>query len=165
MDTEGKKIHFHQGRKAGEYTNEEECLKSIKQKLAELSNIKNVSFLLGSGASSGAIPVMKELQKIIEQKIKSRPEGISEEINNLYENVCGGGKNLEKILEILYAKRKYLAEIYDTNQQTKNDVNTLIAYIEESIYKEVNVNDCKIKESLRIYKEFESANNRYIILP
>ena len=34
MDTEGKKIHFHQGRKAGEYTNEEECLKSIKQKLA-----------------------------------------------------------------------------------------------------------------------------------
>ena len=97
---------------------------------------------------------MKELQKIIEQKIKSRPEGISEEINNLYENVCGGGKNLEKILEILYAKRKYLAEIYDTNQQTKNDVNTLIAYIEESIYKEVNVNDCKIKESLRIYKEF-----------
>ena len=59
-------IFFYQG---GEAIGEDTCLKNIKQKITELSNIKNVSFLLGSGTSSefDAIPSMKAMQDEIEK--------------------------------------------------------------------------------------------------
>ena len=53
-------ISFYQG---GNTIGDEDPLKDIKQKIAALCNIKNISFLLGAGASSGAIPSMKTMQE------------------------------------------------------------------------------------------------------
>jgi len=67
-ETENKndKIFFYQG---GYAIGGEDCLKGIKQKIAELSNIKNISFLLGAGASSDAVPSMKTMHDEIAQDI------------------------------------------------------------------------------------------------
>lgn len=46
-------ISFYQG---GEKIDGSDCLDKIKQKISELSNVKNIHFLLGAGTSSGAIP-------------------------------------------------------------------------------------------------------------
>ena len=156
MVSENNKIHFHQGRKAGEHSNEEECLKSIKQKLAELSNIKNISFLLGSGASSGAIPTMPKLQERIKQKINSSSEGIGRGITELYENINSSEQNLEKALATLYAKKEYLWGIADAKEREKAQVEKLIEFIESFMYKEVNIdfNDCATKRNLQLYKKF-----------
>lgn len=100
MEHKGNNMFFYQGGKA---IGGENSLKIIKQKIAELSKIKNVSFLLGAGASSGAIPSMVEMQdEIIIRK------GFDEdnEIKTLYKSI--DSDNLEKILTILYAKKHYL---------------------------------------------------------
>jgi len=46
-------------------------IESIKQKIAEFSNVKNVSFLLGAGTSSGAIPSMKSMHEEISKDVEN----------------------------------------------------------------------------------------------
>ena len=47
----------------------ESNLDKIKQKISDLSNVKNVHFLLGAGTSSGAIPTMKDMVESIDLRL------------------------------------------------------------------------------------------------
>ena len=153
MTSENNNINFYQGGKKVRFKdNAEKYVENIKQKIAELSNIKNVSFLLGSGASADSIPTMKELEDSIKKKIGPSTENINK--NTLYKDIFSCGKSLENALEILYAKRKYLLGVINASEQDINEVETLIADVEESIYEEINVSDCRAEKSLQIYKEF-----------
>lgn len=143
LSSDEDKIFFYQGSDA---IGGEDCLKSIKQKIAELSNIKNVSFLLGAGASSDAIPSMKTMQEEIAKSIDG-------EIKKLYQSI--DGDNLEKKLTILHARKNYLQAI--TNADTTEIENTekLIKTIEDSMYSKINISlsSDDAKKSLGLYKQ------------
>jgi hypothetical protein len=149
-ETENKndEIFFHQG---GEAIGGEDCLKSIKQKIAELSNIKNISFLLGAGASYPTVPNMKSMHNKIETYITNDSDN---EIKTLYESIKGD--NLEKILTILYAKKHYLQGISSPGARETSNVEKLIKTIEDSMYSKINIDLSSedAKKSLDLYKQF-----------
>jgi len=148
MDDDKDKISFYQG---GENIGGEDGLKNIKQKISELSNIKNVSFLLGAGASSDAIPSMKTMQ---EEIAKSIVEGSDEDIKSLYESIVGD--NLEKKLTILHAKKNYLQGITNADATEVSNTEKLIKNIEDSMYLKINIDlsDNHATKSLDLYKQF-----------
>ena len=131
MDSDKGKISFYQG---GDAIGGEDGLKSIKQKIAELSNIKNVSFLLGAGASSDSISSMKTMQEEISKGID---EGSDCEIKNLYKSI--DGDNLEKKLTVLHARNNYLQGITNADATETSNTEKLIKYIEESMYSKINI--------------------------
>ena len=141
-------IFFYQG---GDAIGGEDCLKNIKQKIAELSNVKNVSFLLGAGASSDAIPSMKFMQ---EEITKSIDDGSDGGIKTLYESI--ESDNFEKILTILHAKKHYLQGVSSADASEISNVEKLIKHIEDSMYSKINIdlsND-DATESMDLYKQF-----------
>lgn len=153
-------IFFFQG---GEKIYNGDCLKSIKQKISELTNVKNIHFLLGAGTSSGAIPSMKSMQ-----------EDISVEILNTENNDCIDlykkikNDNLEKMLNILYAKKHYIEGCITTEDSQpdsgviknggseKEIVDELIKYIQDKMYEKINIDfsSTKAESTLNLYKKF-----------
>ena len=131
MSSDQDKIFIYQGIKA---IGGEDGIKSIKQKIAELSNVKNVSFLLGAGASSGAIPSMKVMQGEIASSIEKEP---SDEIRTLYQSI--DGDNLERKLTILHARKSYLEGITKADNKEKEITQKLIKTIEKLMYEKINI--------------------------
>ena len=111
-------ISFYQG---GEKIDGENCIKKIEQKLADLSNIKNINYLIGAGASSGAIPSMEKMREDISKEVVANDNG---ELKSLYESI--NNDNLEKTLNILYARKYYLEGCDGTENKEKGIVNQLI---------------------------------------
>lgn len=146
MNSDEDKIFFYQG---GDAIGGEDRLKSIKQKIAELSNIKNVSFLLGAGASSDAIPSMKTMQEEISKSIDKG----SDEIKELYKNISGD--NLEKKLTILHARKNYLQGITNADTTETSNTEKLIKSIEDSMYSKINISLSSVDagKSLELYKK------------
>ncbi|MEB8431120.1 SIR2 family protein [Cocleimonas sp. KMM 6892] len=137
----------------------------IKNKVSDLSNIKNVHFLLGAGASSGSIPAMKTMLDKIIKRLESKQ--LKEELSKSYKgddldkkvknykllfekiNKKESG-NLEKILGTLYSLRSYREGAgYKTN-----GVIVLITLIETEIYDQINIDleTDSAAESLNIYQ-------------
>ena len=143
MNSDEHKMFFYQG---GDAIGGEDCLKSIKQKISELSNIKNVSFLLGAGASSDAIPSMKTMQEEI-------AKSIDDEIKKLYRSIKGD--NLEKKLTILHAGKNYLQGIISADTKETSNTEKLIKFIEDSIYSKINIDlsSDHAGKSLGLYKQ------------
>ena len=142
-------ISFYQG---SELLGGDSPLEAIKQKIAEFSNVKNVSFLLGAGTSSDSIPSMKEMHKEISKEIISSTE-LGETSKKLYLNV--EKNNLEDVLNVLYAKKHYLNGCSDTKKDEQDAVNSLIKYIEDKMFSKINIDlaqEPAIK-SLNIYKQ------------
>lgn len=103
----------------------------IKAVLFDLFNIKNVNFLFGAGTSNGAIPTMRDLQKCVTETLNDDEKKNFEKIKE---------RNLEEILEILYSGKTYLKN----NPQDKDNselsiLESLIKKIEETIFKEINI--------------------------
>lgn len=147
VENKENNIFFYQGGDAIGGTN---CLKDIKQKIAEFSNIKNVGFLLGAGASSYAIPSMKKMQ----EKIKTRiTDGSDEKNKDLFVSI--NSDNLERTLTILYSKKHYLQGVAHANSEEISTVEKLIKYIENSMYSEINIDlSCEpAAKSLDLYKQ------------
>lgn len=136
---------------AGELVTSKDYLKSIKQKIAELSSIKNVNFLFGAGTSSVAIPNMKKMQLEIEAVL----EDISfKKFKKLYGKIKSD--NLETKLTILYAKKHYLEGISDVCGPLLENVNALISHIENEMYSKINI-DLSVEQAIKaldIYKTF-----------
>ncbi len=144
-------------------------LETIKQKISDLSNIKNVNFLLGAGASSGAIPTMKDMVSSIQSKLTGPqistvllpiPGGKYPKynvLNTLFNKIKPAtNNNLEDILGVLYSRRAFLD---GTGENTTNDYYETIALIniiECEMYKQININfeRKKSKAILTLYKTF-----------
>ncbi len=162
--SEENKMNFWQGQanllcdnnqKEGDQNNN---LKKIKEKIAEFSNIKNINFLLGAGASSGAIPTMEEMKEslIKEKESQSFAELYEKFLNDDVNNK--GKDNLEHLLSVMYAKQYYQKNIQTQTSDDTQNIDDLIKYIENHIYKKINIdmsNECqKIIDKLKLYKDF-----------
>lgn len=145
-------IFFHQGADHlfNEKTTEKDAIEIIKKKIFDLSNIKNINFLLGAGASADAIPDMKALPDQISKGLNT---GKNTLVKKNYADLKAKNKSdLESILGALYAK-----SIYNENFK-KNDKTTekLINLIKKEIFNQINISFKEInhKKSLTIYKKF-----------
>ncbi|OCH30082.1 hypothetical protein A6E13_02495 [Aliivibrio fischeri] len=155
---------FKQGQESlfGDSDGIEEGLEKIRSKMSDLTNIKNLHFLLGAGASADAIPAMEPLIQIVEESVNSEITA-----NNFEEHIEGfrhsdlleafqtvksnSPKNLENILGTLYSLRSYLKGIGEDD--LINDY--LIGLIESQVYKSINI-DCNASDaekSLSLYKQ------------
>lgn len=125
-----------------------DTLKLIKQKIFDLSNMKNIHFLFGAGVSAGAIPTMKEFIVEIEKKIKDKLLQ-QETFKKLKEN---NNENLEDILGILYSKRDYQLGVKEEDK----DTDELIKIIEEAIFEKINIDfsETSCEAVIDTYKTF-----------
>ncbi len=156
---------FKQGRDSllGDNESVEDGIEKIRSKISDLTNIKNLHFLIGAGVSSGAIPAMAELINIVERKVKDETTATElasvsdelqhEQVKALFNTVRKVfPDNLEDILGTLYSKRQYSKGI--NQKDPLNDF--LINLIETQIYSSINI-DCtgdEAKETLNLYKNF-----------
>lgn len=156
-------IKFIQGQDSliGEQDSLGDGIKKIQSKVSDLINIKNIHFLLGAGASSDAIPAMKEMFKKVVDRIEH--ENFAEELEGhkinakkfleLYGKIKdASNQNLESMLGTLYARQAYFSGVGE-----ENPLNTyFINLIESQIYNDINI-DLKQESanlSLDIYKKF-----------
>lgn len=156
-------LKFQQGQESlfGEQDSIEDGIEKIRSKLSDLTNIKNLHFLLGAGASSDAIPAMAPLIKKVSERVESadtaqelaaHPDALNhDDLKALYNSAKDvSPENLENILGTLYSKREYLKGIGQTD--SLNDF--LIGLIESQIYSSINI-DCTsayAELSLSLYK-------------
>jgi hypothetical protein len=125
----------------------EDGLEKIRSKLSDLTNIKNLHFLMGAGASSDAIPTMAQLIEIVQNRIDSAnteselaapPYGLLHaDLKARFQSVKTiSPNNLENILGTLYSKRAYLKGVGEKDKLNKY----LIQLIESEIYTSININ-------------------------
>ena len=118
---QGTKDFFEKG------MNFDEKLETLKKKLREFFNLKNVNFLFGSGTSNGAISTMSGLYESL--KFSDDESKLEEEFRSIERKV---GKNLEKCLSVMYAARSF----YEGIEDEKEDENaTIISY--QQLYKDL----------------------------
>jgi hypothetical protein len=117
---------------------ESNAIKSIKEKLLELFNLKNIHFLIGSGTSCPAIPNMNGLFKKVDNKVgKNKEEELRDEFKDIVERIKDKD-NLEDILGKLYSSRIYY-EDYEEYEGWYELTNTLIELIESTVFNEINI--------------------------
>ena len=157
-------LNFQQGQESlfGEQDSIEDGIEKVRSKLSDLTNIKNLHFLLGAGASSDAIPAMAPLIEKVSERVESaetaqaladHPNALKHsDLKALYKSAKDvSPKNLENILGTFYSKREYLKGIGQTDGL--NDF--LIDLIESQIYSSINI-DCNSADaelSLSLYKK------------
>ena len=129
----------------------EKKIEFVKTKLREFFNLKNVNFLLGAGASSGAIDTMTQLYKNL--KFSDEEEKEEKEFNSI---VAKEGKNLENILKVLYSARNYYNGIQEEDAKEEDVINSfkelydrLITKVEKHIFNSINV-DFATKECPKV---------------
>ncbi|MCH8492858.1 MAG: SIR2 family protein [Idiomarina sp.] len=153
---------FKQGQDSllGDNESLEDGIEKIRSKLSDLANIKNLHFLMGAGASSGAIPTMARLINIVEARVEgqetandlaSHPDDlIHDEVKARFKSVKDvSPNNLEDILGTLYSKREYSKGINE--KDSLNDF--LIELIESQIYSSINIDCTTAEDSLSLYKK------------
>lgn len=113
----------------------------LKDKIREFFNLKNVNFLLGSGASSGAIATMSKLYE--ELQFGEEEEKLKREFDCI---VKKEGNNLEKCLNVMYSARNYYSGLEDSNEEEQEKIETkerlygsLINKIEGHIFNSINI--------------------------
>ena len=124
---------------------------SVKAKIAEFFNMKNVCFLFGAGTSCPAIPNMAGLYAKVEKALKGN---YMEKRFGKIAKACDN--KLEEILSVLYSGRAYYQGFGDGYKYREEKCSDLIKFIEEIIFKSINIDFAKGKapEVLEIYKSF-----------
>lgn len=127
---DSEEIFFLQGNEDFfEKVTTENRLQVVKDKIKEFFNMKNVNFLFGSGTSSPAIPVMRELLKVI------RESEMTDEEKELFERIAKvKNDNIEEILGTLYSQKAFFDGIGDKESSDRKLCENLIRLIEEVIY-------------------------------
>lgn len=110
----------------------------IAQFLRDQLQLKNLSFLLGSGTSAPALPLMADLYKEVQESLSTKTYG---KIKSLFDKVsANASKNLEEILGLLYARLSFYLGIKKGKQETKeyDTTKSLIDKIERYILTRLN---------------------------
>lgn len=116
----------------------ENKIEFVKTKLREFFNLKNVNFLLGAGASSGAIDTMTQLYKNLEFSCEESVE--KDEFERIVDKE---GENLENILKVMYSARNYyngIPDEYEGVKSYKGLYDRLIKKVEKHIFDRININ-------------------------
>ncbi len=130
-DATAEEIHFLQGNEDYFEKNgiKTANLDAVKDKIREFFNMKNVSFLFGSGTSSPAIPIMTGLMKAI------RKSELTEDEKEMFETIANVKEdNIEEILGTLYSEKVFLEGMGDDMSDDYELCNGLINKIEKVIY-------------------------------
>jgi hypothetical protein len=148
------KIHFTQASTdlLADKSEDKDKIDLIKSRVSELFNMKNIYFLFGSGTSSGAIPVMKDLFT----KVKENVRALDKDVADLFDNVkLKAVDDFEELLGILYAQRIFLENQTVLNGTQLTNCKALISEIEKTIFTEINVNiEDDFPKVLETYKRF-----------
>jgi hypothetical protein len=158
------KINFYQGLsdllsevKSTNEDVENKSIDTIKNKISELFNMKNIHFLFGSGTSAGAIPTMAQLYDKVETHINGLELPLHKYVKEEFEKIKGRvkDKNLEDVLGILYSHKVYLNE-GDPDNSVLKICDSLIDIIETIIFDNINIDfdDAKYKDDIENYKRF-----------
>lgn len=132
-------VQFTQGDKSPELFQKGKA-RYIAQFLRDQLQLKNVSFLLGSGTSSPALPLMKGLYAGFIEEIKEDSTSLQ---SNLFSKVSAKAQeDLEEILGLLYARLSYYLGIEKDEDETKeyDTTQNLIEQIEGYILTQLNQN-------------------------
>lgn len=133
-DVTSEEIHFLQGNENFFVKNGiDSNLDVVKDKIREFFNMKNVSFLFGSGTSSPAIPVMTGLMEAVRKSELTKDEKETFEIIAKVKN-----DNIEEILGTLYSEKVYLEGVGDNKSDNYKLCSGLIIKIEKVIYDKLN---------------------------
>lgn len=133
-------VKFTQGTKLSGNGNLNEKARDIVQFLRDQLQLKNVSFLLGSGTSSPALPLMSGLYERVKKEIEKEPSSLQKDLFNKVSARAQG--NLEEILGLLYARLSYYSGIEKDQDETDEYDTTkiLIEQIERHILTQLNQN-------------------------
>ena len=159
INREEQNLFFYQG---GQLIGGDSPLNFIQQKVVELSSMRNVSFLLGAGTSSGAIPDMNQLYLEISSEIEVDAK-LSDNSKKLYTSIKGD--NLEDILNVLHARKNYLQGVIPPPPHPSpapsipppdplEAVTEIISYIQNRMFSKINIDlstDNSV-ETLDLYK-------------
>lgn len=158
-------VQFTQGGKSPELFQKGKA-KYIAQFLRDQLQLKNVSFLLGSGTSSPALPLMSGLYAGVLEEVEKDPTCLQ---SSLFSKVSAKAQgNLEEILGLLYARLSYYIGIEKDEDETKeyDTTKSLVEKIERYILTQLNQNisdQCSKKKSqkedrfvstLKVYETF-----------
>ena len=154
-------LHFYQGKSNYLVENnikEKEYKQAVKAKIAEFFNMKNVCFLFGAGTSCPAIPNMAGLYAKVEKALKGN---YMEKRFGKIAKTCDN--KLEEILSVLYSGRAYYQGFGDGYKYREAKCSDLIKFIEEIIFKSINIDFAKGKapEVLETYKSFYQIKKHF----
>ena len=136
-----KNVQFSQGKDPVCNDDPDKKEEYIVRFLRDQLQLKNVSFLLGSGTSSPALPLMSGLYAGVKEEIKTTPR--SPQNPQLFDKVSNKAQeNLEEILGLLYARLSYYLGIEKDEGETKDydTTKSLIEQIEGYILTQLNQN-------------------------
>lgn len=146
-------VQFTQGGKSPELFQKGKA-RYIIQFLRDQLQLKNLSFLFGSGTSAPALPLMAGLYEGAEKQIKKTSPSPESE---LFDKVSKKAqRNLEEILGLLYARLSYYLGIERSNDEDSEYriTENLIKKIEEYILTQLNQNiSDKCREKQKKQKE------------
>lgn len=102
-----EKIFFTQGGSSifVDSDDDNKRIETIKSRIKEMFNMKNINFLFGSGTSVGAIPTMNGLYNSVLERLKAHTEKKHLVEFLKIEKRIKTKKNLEDILGVLYSNR------------------------------------------------------------
>lgn len=163
-----KSVQFTQGGKSPELFQKGKA-KYIAQFLRDQLQLKNLSFLFGSGTSAPALPLMAGLYEGVKKEIENDHASLLLSLFNKVSKKAQG--NLEEILGLLYARLSYYLGIEKDEDETKEYGTTqnLIEQIEGYILTQLNQNisdKCKegisqqadrFTSTLKVYETFYRA--------
>lgn len=136
-----KNVQFSQGKDPVCNDDPDKKEEYIVRFLRDQLQLKNVSFLLGSGTSSPALPLMSGLYAGVKEEIKTTPR--SPQNPQLFDKVSNKAQeNLEEILGLLYARLSYYLGIEKDEGETKeyDTTKSLIEQIKGYILTQLNQN-------------------------
>ena len=144
-------ISFFQGQQDYfQESNEDNKLETIKAKIAEFFNMKNVHFLFGSGVSCPTIPNMSGLFKCVKNELISK-----DELDKIFVRISNkNGENLEEVLGVLYSQKIYLEGIEDNLDNELHKCTELIEIIESTIFNKINIEKDDMSDTIELYKSF-----------
>lgn len=126
-------VQFTQGGKSPELFQKGKA-KYIAQFLRDQLQLKNLSFLFGSGTSTPALPLMADLYREVQECLST--ESVYK-IKSLFDKVsANASENLEEILGLLYARHSYLEGI--KSEMGSQTTKSLIDKIEGCILTRLN---------------------------
>lgn len=126
-------VQFTQGGKSPELFQKGKA-KYIAQFLRDQLQLKNLSFLFGSGTSTPALPLMADLNREVQECLST--ESVYK-IKSLFDKVsANASENLEEILGLLYARHSYLEGI--KSEMGSQTTKSLIDKIEGCILTRLN---------------------------
>ena len=161
-NNQNKKICFYKGKKnileqnGIEKSNRDQDdnkkdnrIDQIQKDIVKIFSSSHLSFLLGAGCSTNAIPTMKEMwEELFDENEKIK---LDEEIKSFNEKE----KNLEKLLELLLAKQFYL-EKTETSEKTEisESINEIKKHIFDCATLQKTEEKTKEKEVEKLYQSF-----------